>query len=342
MAVLVPGAQAAPKKETRSKVKVGDRIQSKAEPYVAKDPFLPPLPVKTLKIRYKLEGRFEGQEVLAVKGERRVREVKARDNAFGLQREVHLWELETPDMFVRLDLISGRVETRPNLRGALSRLWQKLGHRERYFLNENLAQLPLILGRRLKIDPVARGEASSLGLPAVLAKLWSSQAWYWNGTDIVLQQAGQQGGQAWSKKAIDLVTDPQLDDELFSLPGRQGSDRPLAVDRAEVERTEFLAARIMTALVLPGLAQEKESKPPREAVESGSGRVPIPWPIPAPPGFRTPAERYRFNPRWAPFPPPPDLRAWPPPGQGRDILVEAIEAIGADLERWYKDQLSGP
>jgi len=298
------------------------------------DPFSPRLPAKSLKLRYRLSGRFVGQEIMLAKttpaGTIRLNELKAVDTAFGLERPVHLWILETPERLVSLDLVLGDKEIRANLRGFLSGLWRELDQTAKLNLNRNLAALGPLVGRSLKASPALAVESTFLGLPTVRVALESGRIWYWTGTDVVLKETGAQSGLAWSREAVDLIQDPELPDRLFRLPIKD-TEGELKLSREEEAWARVLAARVMALLSRPLVgfkaAGAGRDQGPAEPLLS------VPWPVPAPPGFRSEADRYRLIPNWRPYPPPPDQRPWPPPGLGQDLLRAGAESIAALLEK---------
>ncbi|MBW1713302.1 MAG: hypothetical protein JRJ59_09175 [Deltaproteobacteria bacterium] len=297
------------------------------------NPFLPQLPVKSLKVRYQLTGRFEGQEVLAVKGTSRVREVKALDTAFDLERPVHLWELTEPERIVRLDLISGQSRVEPNLRGILSRLWTTLNQQEKINLALNLEDLGQALGQEFRIGAASSSQDKVLGMPVVKVALGRGRAWYWTGTDIVIKETRSMVGQAWVKETIDFIKEADIPDEVFNPPVKVS----LKVDPGDRAWAESLARQIIGLLRRPLIVREKKPAPEKKPDQPGSYVLPIPWPEPAPPGYRSEKARYQLTPNWQPYPRPPNERPWPPPGLGQDLLFFEAKKIAALL----KERLPG-
>ena len=298
------------------------------------DPFSPPLPAPSLKVRYRLRGRFVGQEIMLARstprGTVRLNEIKAVDTAFGLERPVHLWILETPERLIRLDLVRGEKEVRANLRGFLSGLWQGLDQTAKLNLNRNLSELGPLLGRSLKISPALSAEAIFLGLPTVRVALEAGRIWYWAGTDVVLKETGAQADLNWSKTAIDLVQGLELPERLFELPLKE-TDQGLAPSRREEAWARALSTRIIALLSRPLVGLSTVSGESDKDI--AEPLLAVPWPVPAPPGFRSREARHRLSPDWRPYPPSPDLRPWPPPGLGLDLLRAGAESIAALLEK---------
>ncbi len=299
------------------------------------DPFYPPLPARTVKIRYRISGRFVGQEMLAAKagkkGILKVREIRCTDTALGLERPIHLWILETPEAIIRLDLVNGRKDVYPNLRKYLSLAWHILSEEQKSNLAANLPSVGSIIGREMKIGVAVAAESGFLGLPAIKVALGSGRAWYWSRTDLVIRALGHQGGFDWFKEAIDIIQDQELDDGLFRLPaGDDGSNR-LVVPVEDREWAAAIARRVVSLLSRSLLGREGSARSIME--KKISYRLPIPWPFPAPPGYRTVSARYRLDPNWTPYPQPPDMRPWPPPGLGISILKIELQAVAALLSQ---------
>lgn len=297
------------------------------------DPFYPELPFDTVKIRYRISGRFVGQEMLAAKagdrGTLKVRESRYTDTALGLERPIHLWILETPEMVVQLDLVNGRKEVYPNLRKYLSLAWKALSVEQKSNLAENLPSVGTIIGRDLKVGVAVANEGGFLGLPGIKVALGPGRTWYWSKTDLVIKSLGHQGGFSWGKEAIDIIQDQELDDSLFQLPvGDDGADR-LEISAEDREWAGMIAERIIALLARPLLGRDGSVLSVKD--EQISYRLPIPWPFPAPPGYRTVLARYRLDPNWAPYPKPPDMRPWPPLGLGISILKYELQEISALL-----------
>jgi hypothetical protein len=304
------------------------------------DPFTPPLPAKTIRIHYRLTGRFEGREVLLAKDGLRISELEAVDTAYGLDRPVHLREFVGPSHLVSHDLISGRVTVQPNLRSSLSRRWQGLTPVEKYHLAKNLDVLGTALGEYLKSGVAVAAPAKFMGLPTVKVAVGQGRRWVWTGTDIPLKETFSLRGQPWNKEAIDVVRDEEIPDSEFLL---RGITEP-AVDPAEQAWIDRLADRIISLLIRPlvGLQEEPAETEAEEAteIEAAAPTVqrPIPWVHPAPPGYREPVARFQISPGWRPYPEPPGNRPWPPPGLGQDVLAFEARGIAVMIAERYPDR----
>ncbi len=324
MVWLSPAAMAA-----SSRSESQDKGKNKAEDGLS-DPFYPGLPAKTLKVRYRLSGRFEGQEMLAAKksekGVLKVREIRGTDTALGLERTIHWWILETPDFVLQLDLVNGRKEIHPNIRKMLSDSWQALTEEQKTNLNENLPAVGGIVGHDLRVGvAVADYEATFLGLATVKVALGAGRVWYWAKTDVVLKALGHQGGFTWTKEAIDVIQNQELNDALFQLPQGDGETQRLEVPAEELNWTRSIVKRVVALLSRALLGMESSNGSRSE--KKSAYHLPVPWPFPEPPGFRDEDARYRLDPNWAPYPKPPDQRPWPPPGLGTSILKVELQDI---------------
>ena len=298
------------------------------------DPFYPGLPAKTLKIRYRLSGRFEGQEVLAAKkgeqGVLKVREIRATDTALGMERPIHRWFLETPEFILELDLVLGRKEIRPNIRKMMSDAWKKLTEEQKINLNENLPSVGRIVGQELKLSvAVADYEATFLGLATAKVALGGGRVWYWAKSDVVLKTLGNQGGFNWTKEAIDVVQNQELNDALFQLPAGGQEGGSLEVPAEDLAWAQSMVDRVVALLAKPLVGLNSSSGAGAEA--KSTYRLPVPWPFPEPPGFRESNARFRLSPDWAPYPTPPDQRTWPPPGLGVSLLKAEVHEIAQTL-----------
>ncbi len=296
------------------------------------DPFYPGLPSESVKIRYRISGRFVGQEILAAKAHKtgvlKVREIRCTDTALGLERPIHPSILETAEKLVRLDLVQGRQEVYPNLRKYLSLAWRVLTDEQKANLAKNLPSVGSILGRDMRIGVAVADESGFLGLPGIKVALGSGRTWYWTKSDLVIRSLGYQGGFGWNKEAIDIIQDQDLDDSLFRLPLKEGGSDRLEVTAEDREWARMISQRIIDLLARPLLGQEENVR--TLSKKRITYQLAIPWPFPNPPGFKDGLARYRLDPNWAPYPKPPDARPWPPPGLGISILKIELQEI-ADL-----------